>query len=90
MIRSTFWKRLSTPGRFLTGRRLEKRSSALRSPTFTLVKPSPIGVVTGPFSATLLRLIESSSCRRQRLAEPLERDDAGVLPVPVDLQARPR
>jgi hypothetical protein len=27
----------------------------------TLVNPSAIGVVTGPFSATLLRLIDSSS-----------------------------
>src|SRR5258708_17665324 len=61
-IRSTPWKRLSTPGRFLTGRRLENRSRALRSPTFTLVKPSPIGVVTGPFSATLFLFTDSRSC----------------------------
>ena len=33
----------------------------MRSPTLTLVKPSPIGVVTGPLSATLLRRIESMS-----------------------------
>ena len=33
----------------------------MRSPTFTLVNPSPTGVVTGPFSATLFFLIESSS-----------------------------
>ena len=33
----------------------------MRSPTLTLVKPSAIGVVTGPFSATLFRLTESSS-----------------------------
>ncbi len=46
---------------FQTGRRLAKRSSALRSPTFTLVNPPPTGVVTGPLSATLLRLIDSSS-----------------------------
>ena len=51
----------STPGRFLTGRRFAYRSSALRRPTLTLVKPSPIGVVTGPLSATLFRLIESRS-----------------------------
>src|SRR5258708_81836 len=62
MTRTTPWKRLSTPGRFLTGRRLEKRSRALRNPTFTLVNPSPIGVVTGPFKATLLRATDSRSC----------------------------
>ncbi len=33
----------------------------LAQPTLTLVKPPPIGVVTGPLSATLLRRIESSS-----------------------------
>ena len=32
----------------------------MRRPTLTLVKPSAIGVVTGPLSATLFRLIESS------------------------------
>src|SRR6187401_1513547 len=46
---------------FHTGRRLAKRSSALRSPTLTLLNPPPTGVVTGPFSATLVRRIESSS-----------------------------
>ena len=33
----------------------------MRSPTLTLVNPCAIGVVTGPFSATLLRRIESTS-----------------------------
>ena len=33
----------------------------MRSPTFTLVNPSPMGVVTGPLSATLFFRIESSS-----------------------------
>src|SRR2546425_1424985 len=47
---------------FQTGRRFAYNSSALRSPTFTLVNPPPTGVVTGPLSATLLRRIESSSC----------------------------
>ena len=61
MTRSTSLKRLVTPGRLRTGRRFAYRSSALRRPTLTLVMPSAIGVVTGPFSATLLRLIESSS-----------------------------
>ena len=50
-----------TVGMFQTGRRLANRSSALRSPTLTLVNPPPIGVVTGPFRATLLRRIESRS-----------------------------
>ena len=36
-------------------------TSHVTSPTFTLVNPSPMGVVTGPFSATLLRRIESRS-----------------------------
>src|SRR5688572_5056454 len=61
IIRSTFVQREATPGRFLTGRRFAYRSSALRSPTLTLVNPSPIGVVHGPLSATLFRVIESSS-----------------------------
>src|SRR5262245_59236282 len=60
MIRSTLPNRLFTPGRFRTGRRFAYRSSALRRPTLTLVNPSAIGVVTGPFSATLFRLIDSS------------------------------
>ena len=46
----------------------------MRRPTFTLVNPSPIGVVTGPFSATLLRRIESSSSPRQRRAVLLDRE----------------
>ncbi len=33
----------------------------MRRPTFTLVKPSPMGVVTGPLSATRVRFTESSS-----------------------------
>ena len=73
----------------VTGRRLAYRSSALRSPTFTLVKPSAIGVVTGPFSATLFSRIESSSADRQRLAESLEGDDAGVVSLPLDVDRRP-
>jgi hypothetical protein len=51
----------ATDGMFQTGRRFANRSSALRRPTLTLVNPPPTGVVTGPLSATLLRLIESSS-----------------------------
>ena len=61
MTRSTFSNRERTLGRFATGRRFAYRSSAFRSPTLTLVKPSPTGVVTGPFSATLLRRTESMS-----------------------------
>src|SRR5688572_32627914 len=61
MIRSTPVKRDFTDGRFQTGRRLALRSSALRRPTFTLVKPLPTGVVIGPFNAILFLAIESSS-----------------------------
>ena len=46
---------------FQTGRRFANSSSAFRRPTLTLVKPPPTGVVTGPLSATLFRMIESSS-----------------------------
>ena len=59
----------------------------MRRPTFTLVKPSPIGVVTGPLSATLLRLIDSSSAGGSDWPKLLERDDAGVVTLPLDLQA---
>jgi hypothetical protein len=61
MTRSTPSKRETTPGRFCTGRRFAYKSSAFRSPTLTLANPVPIGVVTGPFSATLVRRIESMS-----------------------------
>src|SRR6185503_4986831 len=46
---------------FQTGRRFANSSSAFRSPTFTLANPPPTGVVSGPFNATLLRAIDSSS-----------------------------
>src|SRR5918994_4957693 len=41
------------------GRRLAYSPRAWRSVTLTLRNPSPTGVVIGPFSATLLRLIDS-------------------------------
>ena len=59
----------------------------MRSPTLTLVNPSPIGVVTGPLSATLFLRIESSSSSRQRLVEALERGHAGVVALPLDVEA---
>ena len=43
-----------------------------------------------PLQRDLVALDRVEQLRRQRLAEPLERDDAGVLPLPLDLQARPR
>ena len=61
MTRSTPSKRAFTPGRFDTGRRFAYRSSAFRRPTFTLVNPWPIGVVTGRLSATLFLRTESMS-----------------------------
>jgi hypothetical protein len=39
--------------------RFAYRSSALRKPTLTLENPPPMGVPTGPFSATLFRRIDS-------------------------------
>ena len=41
------------------GRKLAKRSNCLRSVTLMLLKPPPMGVVTGPFKATPLRSIDS-------------------------------
>ena len=49
----------SRPGRFLMGRKLAKRSNFLRSVTLMLLKPPPMGVVTGPLRATLLRSMDS-------------------------------
>src|SRR5712691_5890935 len=46
---------------FQTGRRFENSANAFRNPTLTLVNPPPTGVVSGPFSATLFREIDSSS-----------------------------
>ena len=59
----------------------------MRRPTLTLVNPSAIGVVTGPFSATLLRWIESMSSTGSGAAGPLEREHAGVVPLPLDRDA---
>src|SRR5579859_2168480 len=61
MIKSTPGHFDSRPGRFLMGRKLAKRSKVLRSVTLMLLKPPPMGVVTGPFRASLLRSIESYS-----------------------------
>ena len=74
-------------GMFQTGRRFANRSSALRRPTFTLVKPPPTGVVTGPLSATLFRLIESSSSAGS--VEPCcsSAPHAGQVRLPLDVEA---
>ena len=42
--------------------------------------------MTGPFSATLLRLIESSSAAGSVSLVLLERDHAGVVPFPLDVE----
>ena len=51
----------------------------------TLRKPSPTGVVIGPLSATLLRLIDSRTCSGSGV--PYCRDDglAGVDGLPIEL-----
>ena len=41
------------------GRKLAKRSNFLRSVTLMLLNPPPMGVVTGPLRATLLRSMDS-------------------------------
>ena len=56
----------------------------MRRPTLTLVNPSPIGVVTGPFSATLLRSIESSSACGSVVPWRSSATDAGVVTLPLD------
>src|SRR4051794_35321470 len=73
---STFSNRVMMFGIDFTGRRLAYRSSVLRSRTLIDEKPVPIGVVTGPLSATLLRRIDSrtsggrGSPKRERASEP--------------------
>ena len=59
----------------------------MRRPTLTLVKPSPIGVVTGPFSATFVRLTESSSSTGSAVPCRSKATHAGLLAVPVDRHA---
>src|SRR5216684_2499252 len=48
-------------GRLRMGRKLAKSSKRLRSSTLMLAKPPPMGVVTGPFSPTRVRSMESLS-----------------------------
>ncbi len=51
-------------------------------------KPPPTGVVIGPFSATPVSRIASSTRRRQRVAAvPVHDVGAGLLHVPVELDA---
>src|SRR5689334_18436945 len=60
ITRSTSSKRVRTPLYVLHGRTCAYRSRLFRSPTLTERKPSPIGVVIGPLSATLFCRIDSS------------------------------
>ena len=61
----------------------------MRSATFTDEKPSPIGVVHGPFSATRWRRIAVARGGRQHLGlAGLDRGHAGELAIPVDPRAR--
>ena len=58
---STFGWRVATPGTDRAGRTAAKRSSSVRSATFTLRKPVPTGVVIGPFRASMVDRIASST-----------------------------
>ena len=61
----------------------------MRSPTFTERKPSPIGVVIGPLSATPFRRIDSSVASGQRVAAVIcHHLGARRLDVPLELDAR--
>src|SRR6266700_7931757 len=55
-------RRLRAPGYALIGRTHAYSSSSCRSATLTLRNPVPTGVVIGPFRATRLRRIDSSTC----------------------------
>src|SRR5580693_5788922 len=61
MMRSTSGYRVGMCGRLRMGRKFAYKSNFLRSATLMLAKPPPTGVVTGPFSATRVRSIDSSS-----------------------------
>src|SRR5208337_158683 len=53
--------RVGICGRLRMGRKLAKSSKRLRSSTLMLAKPPPMGVVTGPFSPTRVRSMDSLS-----------------------------
>ena len=60
----------------------------MRSATLTQRKPVPTGVVIGPLSATPVRRARLDHGVGQRVAAVLGHDvDAGLLDVPVDLDA---
>ena len=61
MIRSSPGYRVFNPGRFFTGRKFANSSNFFRSVTLIEANPPPIGVVTGPLSATLFFSMESYS-----------------------------
>ena len=76
-------------GSVLHGRTCAYMSSSLRSATFTERKPPPTGVVIGPFSATPVSRIASSTVGRQRIAAVLlHHVGAGLADVPLELDAR--
>ena len=60
----------------------------MRRPTLTLVKPSPTGVVTGPFQGDAVAPDRVEERGRQRLAGALDGGDAGVVAIPLDVDAR--
>ncbi len=69
------------------GRKLAKRSNCLRSVTLMLLNPPPIGVVTGPLSATLLRFDGFGEIGRDVFAEDLEGFGPGGEALPFELHA---
>ena len=69
------------------GRKLAKRSNFFRSVTLMLLKPPPMGVVTGPFSATPLRSMDSIERGGNVLAEDLEGLGAGGKALPLEANA---
>ena len=87
IIRSTPGYFVSRPGRFLMGLKFANRSNFLRSVTLMLLKPPPIGVVTGPFSATLVALDRLIKRRGNVLAVDLEGIGAGGVALPLPLHA---
>ncbi len=88
MIKSTPGYRVSSPGKFLMGRKFAYNSNFLRRVTLIDGNPPPTGVVTGPFSATRFRSIDATSslgmyspCFSNAPAPAANRSHANCTPV---------